>query len=393
MEGAERGEPHDRVGDDGIESERPPRNRDPMGSSHRPHERGWVKRWWRRLRPIVIWQVFVHLIYPQLLGVRKAIHVLQRVSPVVLVIGVGLQAAALIAYARLTKACLPAGQRPHTARLLRIQLATKAVTNLVPGGTVAGQAIGFRFLTDAGPPGPVAGFAMATAGIGSAVVLNVLLWIAVVWTLPTRGVNPLYATAAVVGLVLLALFGAVLLALTAGRERAERVVRAVGRRIRFIGEERAARIVSTLAARVAALTADRDLLWRAAGWATANWLLDAACLWVFLRAFGVHAPVDGLLVAFCLANVLAAIPLTPGGLGVVEATLTTTLVGFGLDRATAGVGVLSYRLAQFWLPIPVGLISYLSLRGERRALAAEAMDEAERLRPKPPRPSLLRPKP
>ena len=30
-------------------------------------------------------------------------------------------------------------------------------------------------------------------------------------------------------------------------------------------------------------------------WATANWLLDAASLWVFLRAYGVSLPVDALL--------------------------------------------------------------------------------------------------
>jgi hypothetical protein len=68
-------------------------------------------------------------------------------------------------------------------------------------------------------------------------------------------------------------------------------------------------------------------------------------------------------VSYGLANVLAAIPLTPGGLGVVEAVLTSTLVGFGTTRGVAILGVISWRLVNFWLPIPVGGVAYLSLRG------------------------------
>ncbi len=85
-----------------------------------------------------------------------------------------------------------------------------------------------------------------------------------------------------------------------------------------------------MAARITLLINNRRTLWWAFTWASLNWLLDAACLWVFVWAFG-HAisPID-LLVAYGLANILAAIPLTPAGLGVVEATLIPTLVGFGV---------------------------------------------------------------
>jgi hypothetical protein len=82
---------------------------------------------------------------------------------------------------------------------------------------------------------------------------------------------------------------------------------------------------------------------------------------------------DGLLVAYGLAYVLAAIPITPGGLGVVEATLTSILVGFGTTRGVATLGVVAYRLINFWLPIPLGGLAFVSLQvepggplGERR---------------------------
>ncbi len=108
------------------------------------------------------------------------------------------------------------------------------------------------------------------------------------------------------------------------------------------------------------LGADRPLLARAGAWAAANWLLDAASLWVFVAAPGHRVAIDGLIVAFGLANVLAAIPITPGGLGVVEVVLTSTLVGFGTPRGIAVLGVITYRLVNFWIPIPVGALTYLS---------------------------------
>jgi hypothetical protein len=67
-------------------------------------------------------------------------------------------------------------------------------------------------------------------------------------------------------------------------------------------------------------------------------------------------------VAFGLANIFAVIPITPGGLGIVEGIYIPTLVGFGLNRRQATLGVASYRLAQYWLPILLGAIMYLSLR-------------------------------
>ena len=73
--------------------------------------------------------------------------------------------------------------------------------------------------------------------------------------------------------------------------------------------------------------------------------------------------------SYGLANVLGAIPITPGGLGIIEGVLTPSLVGFGVPRAAAVLGVLSWRLVNFWLPIPVGGLSYLSFRiwpGTRR---------------------------
>ena len=151
------------------------------------------------------------------------------------------------------------------------------------------------------------------------------------------------------------------------------------RRVPVVDEESVQAVVTRLAVRLRELADDRPLLLRAVGWAAANWLLDAASLWVFVLAFGHAMSPDGLLVSYALANVLAAIPLTPGGLGVVEGVLSSALVGFGSPSGVAILGVLGWRLVNFWLPIPVGALAYLSLRVEPGAPAERKAAELEQL--------------
>ena len=92
-------------------------------------------------------------------------------------------------------------------------------------------------------------------------------------------------------------------------------------------------------------------------------------LWVFVAAFHYRPSIDGVLVAFGLANVLAAIPLTPGGLGVIETVLTSTLVGFGAPSSVAILGVLSY-LSIF---LTIFLLAHRVARAKDAVLAPTAI--------------------
>jgi uncharacterized membrane protein YbhN (UPF0104 family) len=100
----------------------------------------------------------------------------------------------------------------------------------------------------------------------------------------------------------------------------------------------------------------------ALGSAVANWGTDLLCLFFALRAFGVSVSVVGIAVLYVATQLVRQIPLTPGGIGVVEATLLTGLVSLGADAALAAGGVLAYRLLSFWLVVPVGLTSWLWTR-------------------------------
>jgi hypothetical protein len=293
---------------------------------------------------------------------RNAVDQLSEVQPGLLLVGLVLSFVALFCYSVMTRAALgPSGHHFSIWRLFRIQLSTRALSSLIPGGTAAGSALGYRLMTLSNVPGPDAGFALATSGLASAVVLNLILWTGLVVSIPLRGVNPVYGTSAVAGIILMLLAAGIVFGLIGGQAQSEKIVRRIARRLRM-NEDRAGEAVIHISGRMQELWDDRALMRKLGMWAALNWLLDAAALWVFLRAFGGSISVDGLIVAFGLANVLAAIPITPGGLGIVEGIYVPVLVGFGLPRATVVVGVVSYRIAQYWLPILVGGVAYLSLR-------------------------------
>lgn len=314
-----------------------------------------------------------YLVLPQLAGARKAIHLLGDVQLGWLVAGVVLEAGAILAYAELTRTVLPPQDRPSLRRMTAITMSTLGLSHVVPGGNAVGSSMGYRLLLSSGVRGTDAAFALATQGIGSAVVLNLLLWVGLVVSIPLRGINPLYGTAAVLGALLLAAVGGAVVLLTKGEHRLAAFVCRAANRVPFLEGEAVAGVLARVAERLRELAADRRLLARAGGWALLNWLLDAASLWVFLAAFGYRIGIDGLIISFGLANVLAAIPITPGGLGVIEGVLSATLVGFGAPRGVAVLGVVSYRLVNFWLPIPLGALAYLSLRvGGRDELRREA---------------------
>lgn len=330
----------------------------------------------RKLLPAPIWHVgrllilaliLEYLVLPQLAGPRKLIHLLTQVNPLLLLAGVALEAGALLSYTMLTRAVLPDSDRIKFFTLFRIQLATLSVSHCAPGGSATGTALGFRLMTQFGVKPGDAGFALGMQGIGSAVVLNVILWLALIVSIPVWGFSGVYLIAAMVGAVLLIASGGLLYAFTRGEDRVGEFLERAASRIPFIDGLALRRSFVQLASRLEELGHQRDLLLHAVIWASLNWLLDAASLMLMVGAFGHWVNPDGLLVAYGLANVLAVIPITPGGLGVVEATLATLLVGFGTPQGIATLGVVVYRLINFWLPIPVGGLAYLSLQVDRTA--------------------------
>jgi len=139
------------------------------------------------------------------------------------------------------------------------------------------------------------------------------------------------------------------------------VSRAVGRPRRDPGLA-----VSRLVERLEAVS-PRGIDW-AAGltYAAGNWIADCSCLVAAFAAVGGQVPWRGLLLAYGAAQVVANLPVTPGGLGVVEGSLTVALVAFGGSTAQTVAAVLLYRILSFWVVLPLGWAAWVGLEVNAR---------------------------
>jgi uncharacterized membrane protein len=131
---------------------------------------------------------------PVLSGFRQAIDTARDVNPGLLARVRAAAAGAVLLLAADAGDARHRGSQLSMARIFRIQLSTKALSNIVPGGNAASSALGYRLMTLSGISGPDAGFALATAGIGSAVVLNIIFWTGLIMSVPFRGVNEAYSS-------------------------------------------------------------------------------------------------------------------------------------------------------------------------------------------------------
>jgi uncharacterized membrane protein YbhN (UPF0104 family) len=99
--------------------------------------------------------------------------------------------------------------------------------------------------------------------------------------------------------------------------------------------------------------------------AGANLLLSAAyslALIAALRSVGAHPAILAAAVVFLAGNAVGSATPTPGGLGGVEAVLAAGLTAIGIPAHQAIPAVLLFRMATFWLPIPLGWVSFQVLQ-------------------------------
>ena len=368
---------------DPAKADRQPKGDQVAGGEPQDEPRGGRRGWWQRgrkwlpfvLKPLrrgvlifVVLLIVEYLVVPELVSASKDLHLLGQVNAAWLVAGVVLEALSLFCYGLLTQAMLPPGARnPGLSRLFRIDLAAAAVAHVIPAGTLGSAGIGYRLFTDEGIKGNDAAVMMAAKGLGSTVVLNVLLWLSLVISIPLAGFHPIYVTVAVIGAVLLLAIAALFVGITRGAERASRILHVVGDRIPGLSGDQLEKALLDTAAKLSALGRDRRTLVLSLTWASLNWMLDAASLWCFVAAFGRFLNPVELFAAYGIANVAGALPVTPGGLGVVDSIAPLLLISFGVTRSVATLGVLGWRLVNFWLPIPAGAIAYVSLKVPRGA--------------------------
>lgn len=319
---------------------------------------------------LAITGISLYLIAPSLLDVLGSWRELERISWIWFPAMAGLQICSL--------ACLWVVQRaalrcPTWADVIESQLAGNALSKIAPAGGAVGGALQYRMLVEAGHER-----GRAVAGITAVNLLTFAVVLALpVLVLPAllRGsVDRTLVEATVIGAVVfvfLAAAGVAVLAFDRPLVLIGRAVQTVRNRVRRNCEP-----IRDLPGR---LRGERDRLlatlgpsWRRALLATVGrWAFDYATLLAALAAVGSTPAPALVLLAFCAAQVLTQIPVTPGGLGFVEAGLTAMLAVAGVGPSKAVLATLAYRLFNYWLQLPAGLIGFLVHR-RRYSRAATA---------------------
>ena len=328
---------------------------------------------WGRLTLLLVTLIALYVLWPSLLKVFQAWPELLSLNPSWFVV---MFAAELASFACIWTLQRLALRTDRWFAVATAQLAGNAFSRIVPGGAAAGGAISYRLLVTAGIPAATVGTGLTAASIISTGTLFSLPLLALPAVLAGRPVPSGLAQSAWLGAGVFALALAVgtVFVTTDGPLRATgRVIQAIRNRLRRTGDPLADLPDRLVAERDQVRTTLGRRWWEALLSALGNWLFDYRALLAALAAVGSQPRPTLVLLAYVASMVLGMIPITPGGLGFVEAGLTATLHLAGVSTADAVLATLGYRLVSYWLPLPAGLIGASLHRrrfGDREAAPA-----------------------
>jgi uncharacterized protein (TIRG00374 family) len=331
----------------------------------------------RRAAAVLFAGVVIYLVLPAITEVLASWPRLSTLDARWIALAIGAQAAhfmctfALQRLALRTRAWFP---------VITAQLAGNAITLIMPGGAAAGAAVQFRMLAVSGSDtgktvGALASY--SAFGLGGLLALPVFVLPVILLAAPAhRGlVNTALAGAA--GFVVYAALTAIVLVSDAPLRLAGRAAQLAANVV--------ARRQPPLTGLDRSLLAQRDEIratlgthWRQALLLSAGRLLfDYLSLLFALLATGSRPRPSLILVAYAAAGIVAMIPLTPGGLGLVEASLYGLLVLAQVDSSQALLATLGYRLASYWAPLCAGPVAYGLFRIRYRSRPATPADVAQ----------------
>jgi uncharacterized protein (TIRG00374 family) len=247
------------------------------------------------------------------------------------------------------------GAELSLSALTLVSLANNAIAYTVPGEPAVSSAYRYRFFRRRGASGASAGWTILTILIAQAIGMSLLLLIGVLIAL-TGNTGVQARGTVLVGLFVVLIAGAFLI-------RRDLLLRFLGLLVRLCrrvtGHPRGdvmRRIESTLQ-RMREIPLSNMKAIGLVAMATALWLTDFLVLLCCFGAVRAPIPWSGVLLAFGVSQIVASLPLIPGGLGIVEGSLAVILVAYGAKKVPALAVVLIYRLLTFWAVIIVGWIS------------------------------------
>jgi len=333
-------------------------------------KRSGVKRYaWSGVAIAVVVATFAFVL-PKIANYRDVWEVVKTMSWSDIAIILGATVLNLATYAPPWMAALP-GLRFRQAFV--VTQASTASTYVAPGGAAVGMALSFAMLRAWGFASTSVSLAVAVTGVWNQLAMLGFPIVALaLLTLAGEGQR----TLEIVSLIGLAVFVVAVAAFAAG-----------------LGSASLARRVGDLAARIVSwgkrlirrgpvtwtgesfvnFRNETNLLlkrrWHVLTLATlAGQLTVYLVLLACLRVLGVsvdEVSTTETFAAWSLARLIGSLPITPGGLGVVELGLTTALVGFGGNRAEVVAAVLIYRFMTMVPTLVIGAVAGATWRKHR----------------------------
>lgn len=273
----------------------------------------------------------------------------------------------------------------HYGTAFMIRQTSFTISNAVPAGGAIGLGVQYGMLGQAGFAGPP-----STAAIGITSVFNLLVTLA----LPVLGVLAmLFVETPSTNEVLGAIGGLVAVAVMVGVFtlilRSEHTARRIGDMCEGVAAKLFGLVkkdpptgitdqildfrhstVDVIRRRWAALTASNVLQ------QVAQWGVLMVALRITEDGKAVQVPVAACFAAFALARLASFIPITPGGLGTVDAAMTSLLVAFGASKTDALAATLLWRAAS-WIPqVLLGVITLVIWRIKYRGVPVTAGRDA-----------------
>jgi uncharacterized protein (TIRG00374 family) len=316
----------------------------------------------KRAAMMAVAGVMIYLVFPAITEVFASWPRLSTLDPWWLILAVAMQAAhftctfALQRLALRTKAWFP---------VITSQLAGNAITLIMPGGAAVGAAVQVRMLSASGRDtgstvGGLAAFSLL--GVGGLLALPAFALPVILVGAPTnRGL----VNAAVLGAVAFVAFaglGAVVLAYDAPLRWTGLSVQRLRNWVLRKRPPLQGLDETLIAQRNDIRTVLGRQWWQALLLSVGRLAFDYLCLLASLRATGSNPRPSLILVAYAVAGIIGMIPITPGGLGIVEASLTGLLVLAEVNSSQAVLATLTYRIASYWLPLVAGPIAYALFR-------------------------------
>jgi len=339
------------------------------------HEGGPISRrpWLRRVLGVVLVGVAAYEAYQRHHQLAQALDMYDQLSLSWLGVAIVAEAASMVIFARLQRWLLKAGGvRIGLGEMVEITLAGNALGTSLPGGAAWAATWAFGQLRRRGADKVLAGWVILVAGALASFALFVLV-ASGAWIAGSQGpvANLRWLAAALAAIPVVVAAGVV------AARRSEAVNRSIASAWTWVrdhvpGARVAGRAVGNVHESLQSVRPGAVGWLEAFGLAMGNWLCDAAVLGSCLLALHVGVPWRGLLVIYSLTQISASLPITPGGLGVVEGSMAALLVGYGTSGSQALAVVLLYRIVSFWGLVPIGWGVWLWLeagqRGGRRSI-------------------------